>query len=406
MERYALVHDVARSELQTASVSFEEPPLATDDEMRLVHDDAYLRVLFSGALSRESLSRVGLGAWSDEWATRTRLITGATLAAMRRSLTSCRSLDAVSSSWRGPGGVACVAAGGTHHAFPAHGEGYCFVNDLAVAARVALTDPALGVRRVAVLDVDVHQGNGTAACLAAEPRAVTVSVHGARNYPWSTRFAGSYDIDVPDDATDAVYLTGVRDALALLEGLSRAAAADPGGLLRLHRANGLAARRAGWGEKVLPGLPREDEVRRDPLIAAVVAAEPDAAMDVARAAARSWAAGCPLSSAVLPQPDSLPPPAFNSLASIDLLLVQAGVDCLEGDRLGRLRVSRAGLQERNRLIFEWADDRGVPVCVTMGGGYGRDLRASALAHVDVFREAAASHARRCKAYPLFAEASS
>lgn len=397
MERYALIRAVAGEKLPPEAVEFCEPPMALDSEIGLAHDAGYLRALFSGGLSKEALARVGLGSWTAEWATRTRLIAGATVSASRYALSSFRTPDPShpDGPWHGPGGVACVAAGGMHHAFPAHGEGYCFVNDLAVAALAVLADPALRVRRVGVLDVDVHQGNGTAACLASEPRAITVSVHGARNYPWASRYAGSYDIDVPDGATDAVYLGAVVEALDTFSGLALAASADPAGLLRVQRANRTAARRAGFGDKVLPPVPTSEEARSDPLLAAVVAADPGAAQDVAREAARAWAAGRSLPPEHPPcVPAPTLPPAWNVRAGIDLLLLQMGVDSLEGDRLGRLHVSRAGLLERNRLIFDWAERRGVPVCVTLGGGYGRDLRASAEAHVDVFRLAAESHARR------------
>jgi acetoin utilization deacetylase AcuC-like enzyme len=394
MERYALAFDATvralRLSAQASAVEIREPPAAADADLARVHERAYLESVFSAAgLPAREAQRVGLGAWSPAWAARTRAIAGATLAATRDALRASRG---GAPDFRGPGGVACVAAGGTHHAFPAHGEGYCFVNDLAASAAWALAHgAALGVRCVGVLDVDVHQGNGTAACLAREPRAVTVSVHGAGNYPWSSRFPGSFDVDVPDGAGDAAYLDALEAALAALGGLAAAARADPAAHLAIQRVNRLAARRAGWGAAVL-GDDDDDDARDGKTCAhqdafrRALAAAPDAPAAAAQDTARRWwGAARPSDAATAQRP-------------LDLLLLQMGVDALENDRLGRLKVTRGGLQRRNARIFQWAEEHSCPIVVTMGGGYGRDLQASAEAHADVFSAAAESHSRRARLY--------
>ena len=433
MERYELAMTATTNLLQPDTYIIREPPLITDSQLELIHDRSYLRALFSNTLPQKEAAKVGLGAWSSAWAHRTRCITGATLAATGDALrtyrtssghhrntnnnnnTNSSSSSSSSSSSIGPGGVACVAAGGTHHAFPSHGEGYCFVNDLAISAAWALQEGwHLGINRIGILDVDVHQGNGTAACLASDPRVVTVSIHGAKNYPWSSRYAGSYDIDLPDDTNDIDYSKALEEGLMALEGLSRAASQDSLSLLRLQHANCIAARRAGWGASVLPPLPTNDEMRRDPLLAIGDGNEGngngDDAPELIKSIAREWIKGKslpPLVNASVSSPSSTSsttstatttaaskyPPAHNK-AGLDLLLLQMGVDTLKNDRLGRLKVTRDGLKHRNERIFQWAENIGIPVVVTMGGGYGKDLMTSVTSHADVFQQAAESHQRR------------
>jgi acetoin utilization deacetylase AcuC-like enzyme len=422
MERYELAIAATTHLLHPDTFIIKEPPLITDSQLELIHDRSYLRALFSNTLPQKEASKVGLGTWSPAWAHRTRCITGATLAATSDAIRtyrtpnnrhgSSRTSSASSSTSKstlqgrrgdfiGPGGVACVAAGGTHHAFPSHGEGYCFVNDLAISAAWALQEGwHLGINRIGILDVDVHQGNGTAACLASDPRVVTVSLHGAKNYPWSSRYAGSYDIDLPDDTNDHDYSIALEEGLMALEGLSRAASHDPLSLLRLQRANCIAARRAGWGTSVLPPLPTNDEMKIDPLLAIGHGNSDDdaSAPEMIKSIARSWIKGTTLpptsrSSESAAAAAFKYPPAHNK-AGLDLVLLQMGVDTLQNDRLGRLKVTRDGLKHRNERIFQWAENVGIPVVVTMGGGYGKDLMTSVTSHADVFQQAGESHKRR------------
>jgi acetoin utilization deacetylase AcuC-like enzyme len=200
---------------------------------------------------------------------------GGTLAAARRAL-EC--------------GVAMNLAGGTHHAFPDHGEGFCVFNDVAVAVRALQHEGR--VRRVAIIDLDVHQGNGTHAVFAGDPDVATFSMHGAKNYP-SVRVPGTLDVELPDGTGDDAYLAALAHA-----------------------------------------LPR------------VLA-------------------------------DSAP----------DLVVYLAGADPHEGDRLGRLALTLEGLARRDAMVLEACRDVGIPVAITIAGGYGRDIEHTVEAHLNTVRVA-------------------
>ena len=247
-------------------------PLATLDELRLVHDARYLADLLTGALPPAAITRLGF-PWSWPLVVRSRASTGGTIAAARAALED---------------GVAGNLAGGTHHAHADFGAGYCVFNDIAVAARVLLEEGRVG--RVHVLDVDVHQGDGTAALLAGDPHAWICSLHGARNFPLR-KTPSDLDVALPDGCDDAAYLCALDGALQAC-----------------------------------------------------------------------WAG---------PRPD--------------LLFVQAGVDALASDRLGRLALTHAGLLERDRRILAGARARGVPVVLTLGGGYGDPLEETLEAHANTYR---------------------
>jgi acetoin utilization deacetylase AcuC-like enzyme len=185
-------------------------------------------------------------------------------------------------------GVAMNLAGGTHHAFPHRGEGFCTFNDVAVAVR--RLQRRGHVRRVAVVDLDVHQGNGTHACFAGDGDVYTFSMHGARNFPFH-KVPGSLDVDLDDGTGDDAYLAALAE----------------------H-------------------LPR---VLRD--------------------------------------------------AAPDLVVYLAGADPHERDRLGRLRLTFAGLMRRDAMVLEACREVGIPVCVTIAGGYGRDVRDTVAVHVNTVR---------------------
>lgn len=329
MERYAATADLlaatlgAHPRLRAALAPARE---ATDAELRAAHTPAYVEAYTRGTLPEAEHRRIGF-PWSPAFVERTRLITGGTLQACAAALQSFGGPAAPPPAGPGPGGVACNAAGGTHHAFADHGEGFCIFNDLAIAARV--WGRALGGRRVLVVDVDVHQGNGTAAIFSGDASVVTLSVHGARNWPWASRVASTLDVDVADGAGDDEYAGALAGALARVE-----AALRPGA--------------DAWG-----------------------------------------GAGTPAPAGGV---------ALAPCLGVGLLLLQAGADPLAEDRLGRLRLTRSGLRERNETVLRWAERHGWPVAVTMGGGYSRPIELSARAHVDVFLQAAASWARREAAY--------
>ncbi len=198
-------------------------------------------------------------------------------------------------------GVAANLAGGTHHAYPHKGSGYCVFNDVAVAARLMQAEWHRHHRRllrVLVIDLDVHQGNGTAAIFRDDPTVYTFSMHGARNFPFRKE-ASDLDVELPDGCTDGPYLAALDTALA--------------GIWQHH----------GQG---LPGL------------------------------------------------------AF----------YLAGADPHEDDRLGRLKISRAGLAERDRRVLDALRERGIPVALSMAGGYGRDLTTTVAVQQRTLDEAMSS----------------
>ncbi len=176
------------------------PDAATDAQILRAHDADYLHKVQSGLLTDREIRRIGF-PWSPLMVERSRRSTGATIAACRAALHE---------------GISVNLAGGTHHAFRDHGEGYCVFNDAAIAAR-AMQDEGR-VRRVVVIDCDVHQGNGTASILAGDRTVFTFSVHGEKNFPFHKE-KSDLDIELPDGTTDSVYLAaveqGTRAAIAL-----------------------------------------------------------------------------------------------------------------------------------------------------------------------------------------------
>ena len=185
-----------------------EPQPATWDDVALVHTPDYLAKLRAGALTAEDLAQLEL-PWSVEMVEGFRLMVGGTVAA---ALMAC-GLDDAGARDSGVG-VSCHLGGGLHHAFPSHGEGFCPFNDVAVAVRVL---QARGVERVAIVDLDVHHGNGTAFIFESDPRVFTFSMHQQHNYPmWKPR--GSLDIGLADEVLDAAYLAALERALPTVMG--------------------------------------------------------------------------------------------------------------------------------------------------------------------------------------------
>ena len=216
-----------------AALEFIEPHAATDEEILRVHKRDYVGRVMAGTLTPAEVRRIGF-PWSEQLVARSLRSTGAAVDAAAAALED---------------GIAASLAGGTHHAGSDWGEGYCVFNDTAVAAREM---QARGmVERVVILDLDVHQGNGTAEIFAADPSVFTVSVHGARNFPLR-KHPGDLDIGLEDGADDSTYLAAVDAALdgALGEGgadlLLYIAGADPYAGDRLGR---LSVSRAGLLER-------------------------------------------------------------------------------------------------------------------------------------------------------------
>lgn len=275
IQKYALLRQRV---VETRLVSPEElcvPHAATDEELGRVHQAEYLRRLQRGELAQREIRRIGF-PWSPELVERSRRSCGGTIEACQAALVD---------------GCAVNLAGGTHHAFPDHGKGYCVFNDSAVAARGLQAEGR--ARRVVILDCDVHQGDGTAAIFAGDPSVFTFSIHGARNFPFHKQ-RSDLDIELDDGTGDADYLE------ALERGLRRA-------------------------------------------------------LDLARA---------------------------------DVAIYLAGADPFVGDRLGRLALSKAGLAERDRLVFEHCQRVGLPVAVVMSGGYARQVQDTVDIHFQTVRAAA------------------
>ncbi|QEF96881.1 Histone deacetylase-like amidohydrolase [Stieleria maiorica] len=198
MDKYRrLRRHVATSDAHRSDVLLV-PPAATDEQLLRCHHGNYIDRVATGTLSAQEIRRIGF-PWSPKMVQRSRRSTGATIAASRSALVD---------------GIAANLAGGTHHAFSDAGEGYCVFNDAAVAIRTLQAESRIG--RGCVIDLDVHQGNGTASILAGDPSAVTMSMHGAKNFP--LRKVPS-DLDVPlDDGTDDdTYLEKLSLALTTLD---------------------------------------------------------------------------------------------------------------------------------------------------------------------------------------------
>ncbi|MEK8052487.1 histone deacetylase [Ideonella sp. DXS22W] len=274
MPKYELLRNAVEAHCPDLAITEADP--ASDGELALVHTPAYIDAIVQGTLPAAAQREIGF-PWSERMVERSRRSVGATVAAARAAL------------GRPGGGVACHLAGGTHHAYADKGSGYCVFNDVAVAARLLQAEAFRAQRRrlrVWVIDLDVHQGNGTAAIFRSDPSVFTLSLHGAKNFPFRKE-AGDLDIDLPDGCADAEYLAALDAALD-----------------------------EAWARQ----------------------------LDVAEHEA---------------------PPG--------LAFYLAGADPHEGDRLGRLKLTDDGLAARDRRVFDFLRARGVPVAVTMAGGYGRDI---------------------------------
>jgi len=261
---------VDEGEAVTLRMAEAEP--ASDGELALAHRPDYIAAVVQGTLSAAAQREIGF-PWSPRMVERSRRSVGATIAAARAALSE---------------GVALQLGGGTHHASAGKGSGYCVFNDVAVAARLMQAEAHRQQRallRVWVIDLDVHQGNGTAEIFQGDPSVFTLSLHGARNFPFR-KAASDLDVELPDGCTDAPYLAALDQALA-----------------------------ESWR--------------------------------------RQQAAGAP-----------------------GLAFYLAGADPHEGDRLGRLKLSDAGLAARDQRVLQALRRWGVPVAVTMAGGYGHDIRTT------------------------------
>ena len=283
MSKYRLLREAVCTRMPELRVQEAEP--ATEGELALAHDPDWINAVILGRTTAAQQREIGF-PWSERMVERARRSVGATIQAARTALL-------------GGEGVAANLAGGTHHGFAHKGSGYCVFNDVAVAARLMQAEWHRQQRRllrVLMVDLDVHQGNGTAAIFREDATVFTFSMHGARNFPFRKE-PGDLDVDLPDGCTDGPYLQALDEALDQV--------------WQRHQA----------GQQ--PGL------------------------------------------------------AF----------YLAGADPHEGDRLGRLGLTDAGLAERDRRVLSALRERRIPVAVVMAGGYGRDIATTVAVHLRTLEEA-------------------
>ena len=274
-ERYQILLNRLKDSEQVHMFAIREPRQISKDSLLLAHDATYVEEFLEQKLSEKEMRRIGLTPWTPKMIERTLFLTGGALEA---------TIHAVKH-----GGIAGNMAGGTHHAHRDFGSGYCIFNDLAICAMYAIEK--LGVKRVAILDLDVHQGDGTATILSNEARARTISVHCSTNFPFR-KSESDFDLPVEPKAGDELYMEKVREAVELCLDFQ-------------------------------PGL----------------------------------------------------------------VLYQAGVDGLEQDHLGKLCVTREGMQERNQYVFEKMLQNRIPTVIFMGGGYSKPIDYSLDSFYDLFIDA-------------------
>lgn len=236
MTKYRRLRERLVSDAVVAPADLVVPEPAPWDDLRLVHTADYVEAVATGTLPADAQRRIGF-PWSPEMVERSRRSVGATIAAARVALGSRDR-------------VAANLAGGTHHAFSDRGEGYCVFNDVAVAAAALLRDGAL--RRVTVVDCDVHQGNGTASIFAGDRRVFTMSLHGSNNFPFRKEVS-DLDVTFEDGAGDDEYLTSL--AMHLPEVLE---ATDPQIVFYLAGADPYAGDRLGKLSLSIEGLRERD----------------------------------------------------------------------------------------------------------------------------------------------------
>lgn len=274
-ERYQILLNRLKDSEQFHMFAIREPRQISKDSLLLAHDSTYVDEFLEQKLSEKEMRRIGLTPWTPKMIDRTLCLTGGALEA---------TIHAVEY-----GGITGNMAGGTHHAHRDFGSGYCIFNDLAISAMYAIEK--LGVKRVAILDLDVHQGDGTATILSNEARTRTISVHCSTNFPFRKSIS-DFDLPLEPKAGDELFMEKVREAVELCVDF---------------------------------------------------------------------------------QPE--------------LVLYQAGVDGLEQDHLGKLCVTREGMQERNQYVFEKMLQNRIPTVIFMGGGYSKPIEHSLDSFYDLFIDA-------------------
>lgn len=202
MGKYARLRERLLNEV--CSLELAQAASASDADLALAHGPDYIAAVVDGTLTASAQRDIGF-PWSEAMVERSRRSVGATMQATHTALLE---------------GVSANLAGGTHHASAAHGSGFCVFNDVAVAARVLQREylrehPGTRRPRVAVIDLDVHQGNGTAAIFAADDSVFTLSLHGEKNFPFDKAIS-DLDVGLPDGTGDDAYLVALDQALDAL----------------------------------------------------------------------------------------------------------------------------------------------------------------------------------------------
>ncbi len=276
MEKYDLLPKQLLHEGTCEEENFFQPEVSEENEqyIRSVHTSDYLDELYSLTIEPRKARKIGFPL-SAELVERERIITYGTIKACQFALEH---------------GVAMNIAGGTHHAYTDHGEAFCMLNDQAIGAQYLLQNKL--AKQILVVDLDVHQGNGTAEIFQYDDRVFTFSMHGKSNYPFKKEVS---DLDLPmeNDCDDEHYLMALRNTLP--------------GLI----------------EKVKP----------------------------------------------------------------DFIFFLSGVDILSTDKLGKLGCTVAGCKQRDEFVFEQCLKYEIPVEVSMGGGYSKDIKTIINAHANTYRTA-------------------
>ena len=236
MAKYSRLRERILAEGLIAPGDLHEAPLAAIDDLRLVHEPHYVDAVINGTVPPDVQRRIGF-PWSPQMVERSRRSVGATIAAAAAALDD---------------GAAANLAGGTHHAFADRGEGFCVFNDVAVAARVLQREHHAG--RVAIVDLDVHQGNGTAAIFAGDASVFTFSMHGEKNFPFRKEVS-DLDVALEDGTGDDEYLRLLRTHLA--DVLHRH---QPDFVFYLAGADPFEGDRLGRLKLTIDGLQRRDEI--------------------------------------------------------------------------------------------------------------------------------------------------
>ena len=201
--RYRLLKDRLHEFQETGLIQIKNPKPVSREKLMIAHEENYVDRFLSGSLDPQEIRRIGLEPWTDSFVPRTLKIMGGAVSALEHVTEF--------------GGIAGNMAGGTHHSHKSFGSGYCVFNDIAICALLARDEH--GYDRVAVLDLDVHQGDGTATILAGEDGIVTISIHGEKNFPFR-KATSDHDFPLPSGTNDEGYLSAVHDSLEILKAYS------------------------------------------------------------------------------------------------------------------------------------------------------------------------------------------